>query len=230
MTRQAAWQHDHGLPAGESSNMAKYAARRGRARRRRRGHPDSRRQRPVHRIRTDALLEPGAADAHRAGQPGDEILNFVAQHSLGLTPVPAEATDGPRAQPHRPDQRRRQPDPLGRDAPSQLAVVDGDHAPDIPRLQRLRQPDRARPGRGSATSAAPPSRSPPATARSSSRSTTPAPSLAWSLRAGQPGQRRPDEVAFVLDHSRSPQHRGRDPGWWPRCGTPSRRVPEGPWT
>jgi alkylation response protein AidB-like acyl-CoA dehydrogenase len=26
MTRQAAWQHDHGLPAGESSNMAKYAA------------------------------------------------------------------------------------------------------------------------------------------------------------------------------------------------------------
>src|ERR1035441_1085649 len=26
MTRQAAWQHDHGQPAGESSNMAKYAA------------------------------------------------------------------------------------------------------------------------------------------------------------------------------------------------------------
>src|SRR5437588_11847565 len=26
MTRQAAWQHDHGQPAGESANMAKYAA------------------------------------------------------------------------------------------------------------------------------------------------------------------------------------------------------------
>src|SRR5207237_1250307 len=26
MIRQAAWQHDHGQPAGESSNMAKYAA------------------------------------------------------------------------------------------------------------------------------------------------------------------------------------------------------------
>ena len=26
MIRQAAWQHDHGQPAGESANMAKYAA------------------------------------------------------------------------------------------------------------------------------------------------------------------------------------------------------------
>ena len=26
MIRQAAWQHDHGEPAGEYSNMAKYAA------------------------------------------------------------------------------------------------------------------------------------------------------------------------------------------------------------
>jgi alkylation response protein AidB-like acyl-CoA dehydrogenase len=26
MTAKAAWQHDHGMPAGEASNMAKYAA------------------------------------------------------------------------------------------------------------------------------------------------------------------------------------------------------------
>jgi alkylation response protein AidB-like acyl-CoA dehydrogenase len=26
MTRKAAWQHDHGMSAGEASNMAKYAA------------------------------------------------------------------------------------------------------------------------------------------------------------------------------------------------------------
>ena len=26
MTRKAAWQHDHGQPAGEASNMARYAA------------------------------------------------------------------------------------------------------------------------------------------------------------------------------------------------------------
>jgi len=90
MTRQAAWQHDHGLPAGESSNMAKYAAR-GRDRRRRRGHPDSWRQRPIRRVRFDALLGAGAAHPHRADQPGDDPqLRRPAQPGsapIVLTPI-----------------------------------------------------------------------------------------------------------------------------------------------
>src|SRR5580658_9420654 len=46
--------------------------RRGRDRRRRRGHPGARRKRRGERIRSHALLGPGPAAAHRAGQQGDD--------------------------------------------------------------------------------------------------------------------------------------------------------------
>ena len=46
--------------------------RRGRDRRRRRGHPGARRKRPGQRVRPHTVLGPGAAAAHRAGQPGDD--------------------------------------------------------------------------------------------------------------------------------------------------------------
>ena len=83
MTRQAAWQHDHGLPAGESSNMAKYAA----------GEAAI--------AAVDAAIQThggnglsaayglmpywGLARLTRIAPINREmILNFVAQHSLGL--------------------------------------------------------------------------------------------------------------------------------------------------
>src|SRR6185312_14209084 len=46
--------------------------RRGCDRRRRRGHPGTRRERPGQRVRPHSLLGPGAAAAHRSGQPGDD--------------------------------------------------------------------------------------------------------------------------------------------------------------
>jgi Acyl-CoA dehydrogenases len=72
MIRQAAWQHDHGQPAGESSNMAKYAAAEAAI-----AAVDAAIQahggkRPGQRVRPHTLLGPGAAAAHRAGQPGDD--------------------------------------------------------------------------------------------------------------------------------------------------------------
>jgi alkylation response protein AidB-like acyl-CoA dehydrogenase len=63
MTRQAAWQHDHGQPAGEASNMAKYG------------------------VATEYGLIPywGLARLLRIAPVNREmILNYVAQHSLGL--------------------------------------------------------------------------------------------------------------------------------------------------
>ena len=83
MTRQAAWQHDHGLPAGESSNMAKYAAA------------------EAALAAVDAAIqthggnglapEYGLADLwfivrllRVAPVSREMILNYVAQHSLGL--------------------------------------------------------------------------------------------------------------------------------------------------
>jgi len=77
MIRQAAWQHDHGQPAGESSNMAKYAAAEAAI------------------AAVDAAVQAhggyglipywGLARLLRIAPVNREmILNYVAQHSLGL--------------------------------------------------------------------------------------------------------------------------------------------------
>jgi alkylation response protein AidB-like acyl-CoA dehydrogenase len=83
MIRQACWQHDHGQPAGESANMAKYAAA------------------EASIAAVDAALQThggngfaaeyglipywGMARLLRVAPVNREmILNFVAQHSLGL--------------------------------------------------------------------------------------------------------------------------------------------------
>ena len=83
MTHKAAWLHDHGLPAGEAANMAKYAAA----------------EAALHaldvamqahggngvavRVRPAALLGPRPL-APIAPVNREMILNYVAQHSLGL--------------------------------------------------------------------------------------------------------------------------------------------------
>jgi alkylation response protein AidB-like acyl-CoA dehydrogenase len=83
MTRQAAWQHDHGEPAGESSNMAKYAAAEAAI-----AAVDAAIQ--VHGgngVSSEYGLMPywGLARLLRIAPVNREmILNFVAQHSLGL--------------------------------------------------------------------------------------------------------------------------------------------------
>jgi alkylation response protein AidB-like acyl-CoA dehydrogenase len=83
MTRKAAWLHDKGLPAGEASNMAKYAAA----------------EAALHAI--DAAMQThggngvsaefgllpywGLARLLRIAPVNREmVLNYVAQHSLGL--------------------------------------------------------------------------------------------------------------------------------------------------
>ena len=83
MTRRAAWEYDNKLPAGASSNMAKYAAA----------------EAAVHAV--DAAVQThggngitqeygmaGLLVAARAGRIApvsrEMILNFVAMHSLGL--------------------------------------------------------------------------------------------------------------------------------------------------
>jgi len=83
MTRQAAWQHDHGQPAGESANMAKYAAAEAAI-----AAVDAAIQ--VHGgngLASEYGLIPywGLARLLRIAPVNREmILNFVAQHSLGL--------------------------------------------------------------------------------------------------------------------------------------------------
>ena len=83
MTRQAAWQHDHGQPAGEASNMAKYAAAEAAL-----AACDTAIQ--VHGgngLSSEYGLMPywGLARLLRLAPVNREmILNFVAQHSLGL--------------------------------------------------------------------------------------------------------------------------------------------------
>ena len=83
MTGKAAWLHDHGRRAGEAANMAKYAAAEAAMRRRRPGHPDPRRQRPDHEYGLVPLW--GMARLLRIAPVNREmVLNYVAQHSLGL--------------------------------------------------------------------------------------------------------------------------------------------------
>ena len=83
MTRQAAWQHDHGEPAGESSNMAKYAAAEAAI-----AAVDAAIQaHGGNGLASEYGLIPywGLARLLRIAPVNREmILNYVAQHSLGL--------------------------------------------------------------------------------------------------------------------------------------------------
>jgi alkylation response protein AidB-like acyl-CoA dehydrogenase len=83
MTRQACWQHDHGEPAGEASNMAKYAAAEASI-----AAVDAAMQtHGGNGFATEYGLVPywGLARLLRVAPVNREmILNFVAQHSLGL--------------------------------------------------------------------------------------------------------------------------------------------------
>ncbi len=83
MTRQAAWQHDHGVPAGESSNMAKYAAAEAAL-----AALDAAIQaHGGNGLASEYGLMPywGLARLLRIAPVNREmILNYVAQHSLGL--------------------------------------------------------------------------------------------------------------------------------------------------
>jgi alkylation response protein AidB-like acyl-CoA dehydrogenase len=83
MTRQAAWQHDHGQPAGESSNMAKYAAAEAAL-----AAIDAAIQtHGGNGVASEYGLMPywGLARLLRIAPASREmILNYVAQHSLGL--------------------------------------------------------------------------------------------------------------------------------------------------
>jgi alkylation response protein AidB-like acyl-CoA dehydrogenase len=83
MTRQAAWQHDHGEPAGESSNMAKYAAAEAAI-----AAIDAAIQtHGGNGVASEYGLMPywGLARLLRIAPVNREmILNYVAQHSLGL--------------------------------------------------------------------------------------------------------------------------------------------------
>ena len=80
MTHKAAWLHDHGLPAGEAANMAKYAAAEAALARARRGHPGPRRQRAGHP--STACCPTGASPGCSSIAPVNRemILNYVAQH------------------------------------------------------------------------------------------------------------------------------------------------------
>jgi alkylation response protein AidB-like acyl-CoA dehydrogenase len=83
MTRQAAWQHDHRVPAGEASNMAKYAAAEAAL-----AACDAAIQtHGGNGLSEEYGLMPywGMARLLRIAPVNREmILNFVAQHSLGL--------------------------------------------------------------------------------------------------------------------------------------------------
>ena len=83
MIRQACWQHDHGEPAGESANMAKYAAAEAAI-----AAADAAMQtHGGNGFATEYGLMPYWASARllRVAPVNREmILNYVAQHSLGL--------------------------------------------------------------------------------------------------------------------------------------------------
>ena len=83
MTRKAAWLHDHGLPAGEESNMAKYAAAEAAI-----AAVDAAMQtHGGNGVAAEFGLLPywGLARLLRIAPVNREmILNFVAQHGLGL--------------------------------------------------------------------------------------------------------------------------------------------------
>jgi len=83
MTRQAAWQHDHGQPAGEAANMAKYSAAEAAVA----ALEAAMQTHGGNGVSTEYGLMPywGLARLLRVAPVSREmILNFVAQHSLGL--------------------------------------------------------------------------------------------------------------------------------------------------
>jgi alkylation response protein AidB-like acyl-CoA dehydrogenase len=83
MTRRAAWQHDHGQPAGESANMAKYSAAEAAVA----ALEAAMQTHGGNGVSTEYGLMPywGLARLLRIAPVSREmILNFVAQHSLGL--------------------------------------------------------------------------------------------------------------------------------------------------
>ena len=83
MTAKAAWLHDQGLPAGEASNMAKYAAAEAAVGRRRRRDPDPRRQRTA--VEYGLIPLWGMARLLQIAPVNREmVLNYVAQHTLHL--------------------------------------------------------------------------------------------------------------------------------------------------
>jgi alkylation response protein AidB-like acyl-CoA dehydrogenase len=83
MVRKAAWAHDHGLPAGEAANMAKYAA----AEAALAAVDQAIQTHGGNGLSTEYGLVPlwGLARLLRIAPVNREmILNFVAQHSMGL--------------------------------------------------------------------------------------------------------------------------------------------------
>jgi alkylation response protein AidB-like acyl-CoA dehydrogenase len=83
MTQKAAWQHDNGLPAGEASNMAKYAAAEAAVA----AVNQAIQTHGGNGMATEFGLVPlwGLARLLRIAPVSREmILNYVAQHSLGL--------------------------------------------------------------------------------------------------------------------------------------------------
>ncbi len=198
MTRKAAWLHDRGLPAGEASNMAKYAAAEAAL-----AAVDAAMQtHGGNGLATEYGLLPywGLARLLRIAPVNREmILNYVAQHGLGLPRSYSEEL----LMSQNLIQRVNVGDSLTRTAaarPDQRAVVDGDRALDLRRAQRLGQPARARPGRARAT---------PAATRSALASGNSAEFLAVYYACAKLGVVcvpinlgwRADEVAYVLGHS-----------------------------
>ena len=130
MTRQAAWQHDHGVPAGESANMAKYAAAEAAL-----AALDAAIQTHggnglASEYGLAALLGPGPAAAHRAGQPGDDPqLRGPAQPGPAPLVLRRAVQESPVDLARNLIGRINVGDSLTRTAastPDQLAVVDGD--------------------------------------------------------------------------------------------------------
>src|SRR4029077_3494929 len=225
MTRRAAWQHDHGEPAGESSNMAKYAAAEAAL-----AAVDAAIQaHGGNGLSSEYGLMPywGLARLLRIAPVNREmILNYVAQHSLGL----------PRSY--------YQEQPWTSRVTSSAGSTSVTASPAPPRADRISSPwwtaIAAWPTRNSTatstgwhtawpawgTSAATRSRWPPATAPTSSPSTTRAPSSAWSacpsIWAG--GRTRWP----MCSATRKPAASWSSPSSSPRCKTPWPRRPRSP--
>ena len=215
MTHKAAWLHDHGLPAGEAANMAKYAA-------------------------AEAAL--AALDVAMQAHGGNGVASeYGLLPYWGLARLAQDRAGEPRDDPQlrRPAQPRPAPellmtdlihrvnvgDSLTRTAaarPDQLAVVDGDRRLDLRRAQRLGQPHRARPRRTRAGSAATRSAWPRATAPSSSPSTTPARSSASSAcrSTSAGGPTRWPTCSATRGPRASPSSRSSSPRW----ATPLRKA------
>ena len=219
MTHKAAWLHDHGLPAGEAANMAKYAAA----------------EAALHAVDVAIQSHGGNGVASEYGLlpywglarllriapvNREMILNYVAQHSLGLpqellmhrtsSTASTSATRSPaRPRPARQARGRRRRPP-----------------PHLRRARRVGQPHRARPRpRG----LAPRRRARPGLGqqRRVPRRLLRLREARRRLRADQPGlaARRGGLRARPLAGQGS---RRRDASWSPRWATPCARPPASP--